>query len=402
MNVLQINAVYKTASTGRTCYELESALIARGDTCITAFGEGNVDGPNSFRIGNDVGQKLHAFLSRALGLQGYFSSSATRKLIKFIKKYNPDIVHLRNLHANYINIPMILKYLGRHDIATVVTLHDCFLMTGKCTHYINNNCYKWQTGCGNCPRVKNDNKSWFFDRTSKMWADKKKYFGAIHRLAVVGVSDWITNEAKKSFLQDAKIIKRIYNWIDLSKFYPRDDNMRSNYGIEKNKFIVLLISAGWSKTSSKFSDMKKLMELCGDDICFAVAGSGLDDAVLPANVVKVGYIDGTDELAKLYSMADVYVHLSRADTFGKVIAEAMACGTPVIVYNTTALPEVIGDNCGEVAELGAVNIYNKLCRIKHNGKAYYTSNCVNRARALFSAEKNILDYIGLYKDIMKD
>lgn len=392
MKILQINAIYGGGSTGRTAKELDEALKQAGHESFIAVPESDLDEPNIYLIGTRLDHKIHAFFSRVFGLQGYFSFGATKRLIKHIETIKPDIVHLRNLHANYVHIPLLLKYLAKKDIVTVITLHDCFLFTGKCTHYTTQGCYKWQDGCHNCPKLKADNKSWFFDHTKKLWKDKKDLFGNIPRLAVVGVSDWITNEAKRSFLKSAKIIKRIYNWIDLSIFYPRE--------YKSNEFTVLFISAGWVPDSQKFKDVLALSELLEDKARILLAGNIDSSIKLPKNITSLGYIKNTNDLANLYSQIDVYVHLSTEDTFGKVVAEAMACGAPAIVYNSTALPELVSNGCGYVVPAGELSqIYTAITEIIKNGKSAFNSACLKNVRKNFSKEKNINEYLELYQNL---
>lgn len=402
MKVVQINAVYGTASTGRICHELAGFMNKNGHEVYTAYASGVNRDHNTYKIISEAGIKIHGLCSRVFGLQGYFSFTPTRKLLKYISKIKPDIVHLHNLHGNYVNLPMILKYLAEKDIATVITLHDCWFFTGKCTHYTEDKCYKWKTGCNHCKRLKKDIPSWFFDRTLKMWVDKNKLFNAVSRLAVVGVSDWITNEAKKSFLNSASIIKRIYNWIDLNDFYPIKSDIRRKYRIDEDKFIILSVSAGWNESSDKFRDAIKLSKLINNNMEIVLVGSGLNKAKLPDNIVGIDYVDGKEELAQIYSTADVYVHLSREDTFGKVVAEAMACGTPAVVYNSTALPELIEQGNGFVAECGDVNkIYDKLLKIFETGKAPYSERCVDFVRKRFDKSKLLEETIKLYNDIIE-
>ena len=212
MKILQINAVNAIASTGRNARELGDFLLSQGHDSVIAYSKGpSLDKNREFIIGNNIDEKLHGLLSRISGMQGYFSRGATKKLLSFMDEYSPDVVVLNNLHANYINLPLLLGYLAKKDIATVAVLHDCWFYTGKCCHYTAKGCYKWKESCGACPQLKKYNKSWFFDRTEKMLADKKKLFGAIPRLAVVGVSDWITEEARKApVFTNAKIFKRIW------------------------------------------------------------------------------------------------------------------------------------------------------------------------------------------------
>lgn len=398
MKVLQINAVYETSSTGRITEELDCFLQDNGIESIVAVSQTTKQKDNLYQIGGVIDHKLHALFSRISGLQGYYSLAETKKLIHWIEKESPDIIHLHNLHANYIHLPMLLQYIAKKDIATVLTLHDCWFFTGKCMHYTDAQCYKWKEECHHCPKLKTDNKSWFFDRTAKMWADKKRLFLNIPRLAVIGVSDWITNEAKKSFLQNASMVKRIYNWINLDVFYPRKADIRERYCLPKDKFLILCISAIWSIKSKRGEGLLALANDLPKDVQLVVAGKVDENIKLPKNVAVVGYISSTEELAELYSGVDVYVHLSREDTFGKVIAENLACGTPAIVYNSTACPELIGEGCGYVVATGNIEeLKNAIDLIKENGKSYYSNKCIEYVKNNFEKEKLIEETINVYK-----
>ena len=401
MKIVQINAVYGKSSTGRTCSELSDALRAEGHEIYTAYGSGYYNSPYTYRIGSDIEVKLHAFFSRVTGLQGYCSLNGTKKLLRYMDSIDPDIVHLRNLHANYINLKMLFNYLCEKNIATVITLHDCWFFTGKCTHYEMDRCYKWKNGCNHCKKLKNDIPSWFFDRTQKMWLDKKRFFDFIPRLAVIGVSDWITNETRESLLKNASIIRRIYNWIDLDVFYPRKSDIKRKYNIPENKFIILSVSSSWDEKSDRFMDALTLSTLINDDMRLVLIGRGLNKGDLPDNIICIDYIESKTELASMYSTVDVYVHLSREDTFGKVVAEAMACGTPAIVYNTTALPELIGENCGYIVECGnMLSLFKAICLIKSSKKESYSKNCRLFVKENFEKNKLIKETEILYEDIL--
>ncbi|MBR6737919.1 MAG: glycosyltransferase [Clostridia bacterium] len=399
MKIAQINAVYGIGSTGRTTKELAESLACNGHECFVGYSISNVsyqkEGVTLYQIGNALDHKAHALFSRLFGLQAYFSSKATKNLIKELEIFKPDVVHLRNLHANYINLPLLLKWLGKNSIPTVISLHDCWIFTGKCTHYTVQNCYKWQTGCSACSQLKKDNNSWLFDRTNKLWKDRKSLFEKIDNLAVVGVSNWITDQAKSSTLKSAKIIKRIYNWIDLKTFYPRECEKSDN-------FSVLLISAGWSKNSTKTQDMLALANGLNENMQIILAGSVESDIELPKNVKPIGYVNSTEDLAKLYSQVDVYVHLSQEDTFGKVIAEALACGTPAIVYNSTACPELVGNGCGYVVKPRDINaVSNAVNEVYKNGKEKYSANCVEFAKSNFEKDYLIKETLSLYNELLR-
>ena len=400
MKIVQINAVCGTGSTGRICRELNDSLLQQDHEGIILYGNGRSSYPYAQKVAVKLGVKGHGLLSRLLGKNAAYSPFATRKIINTLDKFQPDVVHLHNLHGNYVSLKPLLRFLAKKDIPTVITLHDCWFFTGKCTHYTAVGCDKWQTGCRGCPKLKADIPSYLFDRTGEMWTEKRDLFAAIPRLGVVGVSDWITEEAKKSFLNSAKHIRRIYNWIDLDVFYPRAQTARADFGIDPDKFAVLCIGAGWAENAAKTKDLLALAQKLGENYQIILAGAVHFSGKLSANIKCVGYISDTDTLAKLYSACDVYVHLSREDTFGKVIAEAMACGTPAVVYDATACPEIIGVNCGYAVEAGNVDsVCGAVETVRRKGKAYFSRNCVQTVRERFSKRVLIEDTLALYQDL---
>lgn len=400
MKILQINTVYKVKSTGRTCFEVKRALEDYGHKGFVAYGRGMHNDKNTYRIGNEIEYYFHNVMARITGLQGYFSFFATKRLIRYIKSISPDIIHLRNLHANYLNLPLLFRYLSEANIPVVLNIHDCWTFTGKCAHYTDIQCFKWKTECFSCPVKLNYPQSLFFDRTRKLYRDKKKWFGGIKNLTIIGVSKWTADQAKMSFLSNRRILT-IYNWIDRSVFYPRTENILSNYGIDISKFIILGVSAGWTPGSPRYEDFMKISALIPDEMQIVLVGQS-DATQFPNNIIHIPFISNINELAKLYSSANVYVHLSTEDTFGKVIAEAMACGTPAIVYDSTALPELIEEGCGYVVKSRDIDgILQALYKVKANGKSHYFDRCVLNVERNFDYAQNTRKMIEVYRKILE-
>lgn len=394
MKILQINSVNGVGSTGRTMKEIEDYMNDRGHVCLGAFSEGLMS-EYGYKFNNKIDKKLHSILSRILGTQGYFSKYETKKLIKYIEENNIDVVRLGNLHSNFINIPMLLKFLSKKDIPTIITLDDCFFFTGKCTHYTVDGCYKWKNGCYGCVRKCKDNPSWFFDRTNKMWNDKRQLYNSIPRLAVVGVSNWITGQAKESILSNANYITTIHNWIDVDKFRPVETNeIRRKIKLD-DKFIILGVATEWSNSKGldKFIELANIIEI---DERIVLIGDINSSISLPKNIIHINKTDNIEELVNYYCMADVFLQLSKEETFGKVVAEALSCGTPVISLNSTANPELIGKKCGYVVENDSINyIKDKIIIIKTKGKKFYSNSCRTFAIESFNKEDRINDYIEL-------
>ena len=402
MKVLQINAVYGWGSTGNMVKEVHEYLLQNGIKSFVACSQWHVEfTPGQFIIGNPVDVKMHSFMARVTGLQGYFSNRATKKLLKYIDEIKPDIVHLGNLHSNYINIIKLLDYLGKKNIATVITLHDCWFYTGKCTHYTVDNCDKWKNNCGDCPRMKKDVPSWFFDRTQKMITEKALYYNAIKRLAVISVSKWIENEARQSILKDASIMKTIHNWVDLKSFYHRTEQAtryRKVMGLQ-DKFIILGISSVWSDIKG-LAMFYKLAKLLNKNEIIILVGE-LKERNLPPNIIHVPFVNTADELAVYYSMSNVFLQMSPEESFGKVVAEALACGTPVITVDSTANSELINENTGFISKVGDINdILSKINKIKKIGKERYVEACRNYAERNFNIKEQLCKYVEVYNSLL--
>lgn len=395
MKIVQINAVVEYSSTGRIVSELHEALQVSGHQSWVAATNA-VDSPGLIKIGNVTDRKFHGLYSRISGRQGYASWRSTLRLVDKLKAIKPDVVHLHNLHGNYINLPILLEYLGENDIPVVVTLHDCWFFTGHCCYFVDTDCNRWQHGCGKCPDLRNWNTSWFFDRSHTNLKDKERLFRGIKRLAVIGVSKWVTGFVKYSILKNARIIRPVYNWIDTDVFYPQENTeFRSRFASPDEK-VVLGVSHLWDnhKGLNDFIALAKAMPTYK----FVLVGK-IDEGIgLPTNMFAPGQTADVNELAGYYSMSDVFFNPSKRETFGKVTAEALSCGTPVVAYDTTATPELVPPGCGGLVAPGDLNsAADKI--IKTANTPGLRESCRDFARKTFSKSQLISEIIDIYTKI---
>ena len=404
MKIIHINAVYGIMSTGTNTEDLVKYAISQGHESIAIYGQLKNNRPNSIYWGNILDHKLHALVSRIYGGYAYGSRVFTNKLVSFLTKEKPDVVHVQDVHANYVNLEMLVHYLAQNDIPTVITLHDCFYFTGGCMHYTSNQCLKWKTDCKNCQFVKRNLVSRCINSSAQELSRRIKLFNSIPRLGVIGVSDWIANEARQSpVFQKAKIIQRIYNWVDMRVFQPQGKEVDSNT-LEslhlKGKYLLIGVSTNWNPAKG-LNDFVQLANTLGTDYDIVLVGKRPESVTLPPNVHAIGSVYDKHKLACLYSAANVFVHLSWEETFGKVAAEAMACGTPVIVYNSTALPEIVTEETGCVVQKkGDIeSISAAVQHIVHTYKAVYFKSCVERVGQLFEIQRNCQQHIDMYKKL---
>ncbi len=343
MKILFINTVCGKGSTGRIASQIGAAAEQAGGSYMVAYGRG-IDGDpgHSYKIGGRGHTYVHALLSRITDKAGFYSKAATRKLVKFIRRYAPDVIHLHNLHGYYLNIDILFRYLKTEYTGKVVwTLHDCWAFTGHCVHYTCAGCDKWKTGCHHCPETGEYPASMLADRSAKNYADKKRIFTGVPNMTIITVSNWLKSQVEQSFL-GCYPVECVYNGIDYSRFRPLPGDDRRRLGIENNK-MILSVSDGWNDRKG-FARLLDVAANAPADWRFVIVGLAKDQIPsLPENCIGLERTWNQEELIRLYTAADVFYNPSIEETFGLVTAEALACGTPAVVMNSTACPEPL---CG--------------------------------------------------------
>ena len=402
MKIVQINVTCGKGSTGVIAVEIADLLKNNGHEAYIAYGQGISNYPSSYRIGCDVGNKIHAlYNTRIWGEEGSGSIFSTKKFLKWLDEIQPDIVHIHNLHTNFLNYRLFFNYLIEKNIPVVWSFFDCWPFTGRCTHFTENDCRRWESLCHDCPQFKTSgNKSWFFDKSKKMYQQKKEWFQTMKHLDIIVCSNWLKSEVEKSICKQHPI-HMIYNWIDVEKFKEiHDDRVFARYHMNPNKKILVSVSAFWDDHTTRLTDAIRLANILPDDYQLVIIGKKLSNAEIPQNMVHIDYVDGTQELSKLYSCALAYVNFSVEDTFGKVMAEAQLCGTPAIVFNATACPEIVGDAGFVVPPHDVKSMLGKIFEIAKNGRNHYSQHCIEYVKEHFDYHKNVNKYLSVYESIM--
>lgn len=402
MKILQVNATCGRGSTGVIAVEIAQRLEARGHDSYIAYGQGTTDFPKSFKIGGNLENKIHGLWNaRIIGKEGFGTTCGTRKFLKWVDSISPDIIQIHNLHSNFLNFPIFFEYVRNKKIPVVYSLFDCWPFTGKCTHFTEPQCRKWETQCADCPRLQTGPTTWFFDRTKTLYNIKKQIFTTLPSLDIIVCSNWLKSEVQKSFLAK-RPIHMIYNWIDTEKFKElHDDSVYERYGLDKRKKMLISVSAGWDDITTRYSDALRLAEILPNDYQLVIVGSLSSKRPLHRNMKHINFVNGTEELSKLYSAALAFVGFSVEDTFGKVFAETMLCGTPAIVFNSTACPEVVGNAGYAVAPHAVDEMLEKVKEIDKNGREFYSERCKLHVKENYDYTTNVDKYIDIYENIVK-
>lgn len=398
MKVLMINSVCGIKSTGRICTDLAEVLLENGHECRIAYGRELVPEKYkkiSYRIGSTFEVYLHALISRVFDSAGFGSKYATKRLIKKIRDFAPDVIHLHNIHGYYINVEVLFDFLAKANIPVIWTLHDCWAFTGHCAYFSAVECEYWKIGCHHCPQKTSYPTSVFLDCSEKNWNKKRKLFTSVKNMTIITPSNWLANLSTKSFLESYEV-KVIPNGIDLSAFKPTQSDFREKYGL-LDKIIVLGVASFWSDRKG-LDIFKQIADKL--DERYQVIVVGLSEQQLNENLNNILGLPPTnsiEELAQIYTAADVFLNPSKEETMGLTTVEAMACGTPVVVSNLTAVPEVVTSFGGVVVEQlttteiisGIEEVLEKSLEPRKNAQQY-------------EKEEQYLKYLELYQKIYGD
>lgn len=387
--LLQINVTANWGSTGKIAESIgQLAIENRWDSYIAFGRKYNPSTSKIIKVGTKIDTYIHYAYDRLFDMEGRSSKHATKTLIKKIKEIGPNIVQLHNLHDHYLNYQILFEYLNQTDIKIVWTFHDCWAFTGHCYHFIEQNCMKWKTECNHCIR-----RNKFVDRSQENYLLKRKFFMGNKNLTIVPCSEWMADFVKESFFKDNRI-QVIHNGVDLSIFKAIPKIKKRD-----GKFRIIAVSNVWLPYKGIY-DVFKLRAMLTDEYEITMVGLSKEQFnKLPLGIRGIQRTQNVQELVKLYNESNVLINPTYADTFPTVNLESLACGTPVITYNTGGSPEAIDEKTGIVVEQGNIDAMATAIRqLKESPLS--TKDCRIRAEEYFGKDKCFTQYIKLYESLL--
>lgn len=387
-------------STGHIAQNVLKEAQENGYCVFNAFPRDKKERPfekNDLIISSDIFKRISQRICRYTGFIGCGAYFSTKRFLHRLKKIRPQILHLHNLHNSYINLPLLFRYIKKNKIHVVWTLHDCWSFTGQCPHFTFVKCDHWREGCGDCVQYKNYPEA-AYDNTKKMFKLKKKWFTGVENMTVVTPSDWLANLARESFL-NVYPIKVINNGIDLDVFKPTESDFREKNNISKEKFCILGVASGWGV--KKGLDVFEALYEKLDANRFQIVLVGVGEEIrrtLPSGIITVLRTNNQKELAQIYTSADLFVNPTREDTYPTVNMESIACGTPVLTFDTGGSPEIVNDQSGVVVPCDDIDgMYNEIIKISKD-KKISVEDCLQRAKD-FDKKIKFKEYVELFDSI---
>ena len=347
-----------------------------------------------YAFGNRYERIVSSRFNFFTGKQGRGNILGTFGLLRRIRAIEPSIIHLHNLHSDYVNISMLIRYIRKHKIRIVWTLHDCWAFTGRCPYFDILGCNQWKTGCDDCRYPKCEYPTSFMNKSHAMWKTKKKMFTCIPNMTIITPSQWLADLVNESFLKQYPIFV-INNGIDLSVFKPTESDFRVIHNISKDTFIILGVAFGWGERKG-LDRIIRLSKILDQRYKIVLVGTNEKiDKELPVNILSIHRTQDQRQLAEIYSAADVFLNPTREDNFPTVNIEALACGTPVLSYGAGGSAEAFDDTCGKIVSDNTIIEVLESLYVKN----YDTRACLNRAKK-YDLANLFLEYVSLYNSIL--
>lgn len=361
--LLLINSVCGQGSTGKICAQLAKEYEQDGYEVKIAYGRYSAPAPSTekyaVRIGNKLDVYAHALYSRVFDKHGLACRRATKRFLKWADEYDPDILWLHNIHGYYINYELLFEWIkSRPQMEVKWTLHDCWAFTGHCSHFTYIKCDKWKDGCSRCPQKKEYPTCNGLDNSADNYLRKKRAFCDVNNLTLITPSHWLEGLVRESFLREYPVeVKN--NKVDRTIFKPTPSDFRQKHGIRDDQIMILGVSGIWNEKKG-FGDFIRLAKMLRDSVGdrYRVVLVGLTDRqlkIIPEGVVGITRTESREDLAKIYSAADVFVNPTYEDTFPTVNLEAESCGTRVITYDTGGCKETVSRGDSSIVSPGDID-----------------------------------------------
>lgn len=349
MKILIANWVYDWGSTGYIARDLLRELTETGHQVVVATAQNKgKDNPGVYVFTRPSEWKFYWRLHR-LGFPKFMGSKvASRRVIRLVNNEKPDVVNLHLLHGNRLDLYYLLRWLGTHNIKTVVTNHAELYYTGNCGHAYE--CMNWvDRQCKGCQNAKKATGSFILANPHLNWKLMKNAFSHFkpENFMFTAVSPWVKERFCQSPIVKGFDCEVVLNGLDTAQFYLREESKEITNRIGMTDFL-LHVTANFNPELK--DDVKgayylvKLAEAMPEQTFVIVATSISNAGNLPDNVVLWGKAKDQKELAELYSAARLTVLVSRRETYSMVVAESLCCGTPVVGFKaggpeTIAIPD---------------------------------------------------------------
>lgn len=367
--LIQINTVCNN-SVGQIMHDIQQEAEQQGYDTFSFVGRRKIyTDLKCEKFGNAISFWLHVALNTLFDCQGFGSGLTTKRLIKRLRQEKPDIIHLHNLHGYYLNLPTLFQYLRMEFKGELFwTFHDCWPFTGHCPYFVMAKCDRWKTGCYACPQKTSYPVSFFRDASLINYKKKKNMFTSFKNMTILAPSEWMSGLIKDSYFKECPV-HIVGNGIDTNKFSPCIDmekrkRVLEKYDIPTDRKILLGVASIWENRKGLRIFIDLSHRIGYDEYIIVLVGLNRHQLnTLPRNIIGIRRTDDKSDLAALYAAAHIFINPSMEESFSLVTVEAMACGTPVIALDNSAVKELVDVDCGLILHENSVKEYLKAIKL---------------------------------------
>lgn len=396
MRVMHINCTYDQGSTGKIIMDISNADLDNEYFFVYETGPKSNSNSNRYRMTSSFIQKCYYLYARITGLKHSTGVIPTAKMFLWMRKINPDVVHVHCPYINTIHVPLLISYLKIKRIPTVITNHSEYFYTGNCPHSYD--CMKFQTGCGDCNYAFDYFRPYLFDRTAYEWKKMKNAFHGADNIYMVAVSNWVYNRMNLSPICDGIKKEVILNGVDTNIFNYIENPTKISGLPEK---YILHVTSSFSDSEDDLKGGRFVIELAKrmPDISFVICGMcNVDKNIMPTNIILKGTVSDKEELAEYYSAAKLTLITSKRETYGMTCSESLCCGTPVVGFKAGGPESISIDEYSCFVEYA--NVYLLENAINQWMETEYNKNSVSKlAISKYNNTKMVEEYNCLYKKI---
>ncbi|MBE6757169.1 MAG: glycosyltransferase [Ruminococcaceae bacterium] len=396
MHILQVNCFYDRGSTGRIVADIRREAIAAGHTVTVCYGRHTAAPTDGvYKVSSEREAKVHALAARLWGVEFGFSPIATARVIRRIRDEKPDVVHLHCLNGHFINVYRLVRYLKKHHIRTVLTLHAEIMHTAGCEHALS--CEKWTTECHRCPKIGGVLSRLVRDDARHCFRKMKAAFDGFAELTVVGVSAWLTARAARSPIFQGARFASVGNGVNTAVFMPQDTAaIAARLALRADEKMVLYVTPSFARPLKGGGEMLEMARRLPQHR-FVIVGFDGDATALPANVTPIAHTQDATEMAAFYTLADVTLLTSVRETFSMVTAESLCCGTPVVGYEAGAPETIALPDYSTFVPQGDRDALEAALRTALS-TAYDSDTMVAEAQKTYATAAMTAAYLALYTD----
>jgi len=361
--------------------------------------------PYIHEIGSSLVRKINKYITGFESKLGSRNILPIQSLELFKHKWylEADIVHLQLLHATRYFSLLQLKRMTKEK-KVVWTIHDPWITTGHCIYSLDSN--GWMNACNKCPYL---DLAFPIPRDTAWlnWRVKNYIMSQLQDINLIVASSYMESLVKTSAITSHLPITKIPFGIDTTKFYPQNKELaRKKLGLPLDAKIISFRSAPYSPFKGTPNVEEALSAISSKQqiiVATMDALGGLEKIRRRFSVYEIGWTDDPDRISTLLSASDIFLMPSTAEAFGLMALEAMACGTPLIVFDTTALPEVVGDAGLVVPMKDSSALADAIDQLLQNDdlRIRLGKNALRRIEEHFTLQQYIDNHLKFYEKILR-